>query len=1120
MTNERWQEVQTLYFELADLGPEERAVRLESLARSDPELGDRLGRLLAAHDRSDELLGSFDDLLSQLEFETRSPPNEEPSGPDPHGLVGRTISHYEVIELLGAGGMGVLYKAADAQLGRTVALKFLPPQWSLDSAFKQRFLLEARAVAALDHNNVCTIHEIGETEDGQLFIAMAFYEGETVREKIARGPLAVDEALDLATQAMSGLAAAHGAGLIHRDIKPANLMVTESGVLKVLDFGLAKTADASLTEPGMRLGTPAYMSPEQTRGEDVDEGTDLWSLGVVLYEMLTGRRPFRGDGNSAVIHAIRHEDPAPPGELREDVPADVEELVLRLLSKNPKARHQAAEALSIQPTGPGARQVGGAESTPTRYSRLPTGQHAAFWDLRRRSPWQILGGYVIAAWIVLQVAETLGSLVGLPLWFGRSLLAVLLLILPLLLVTSLVQATRRPDALREDTARRRMRRFFSWRHTAYTVAAVLLVLSAATGGYMVMRSLGIGPAGTLIASGRLDDRAAVLLADFEARDSALAGTATELFRVDLSQSPNVRLVGSAEVAAALERMARSPATPLDAELALEIARREGLQAVIGGQIRRAGTGYLLSARIVAAADGQVLASRRETVTDSTGLIEAIDKLSRKVRERIGESFRSIQQSPHLEQVTTSSLEALRKYSEARAAYRNDNWERELALLEEAVALDTSFAMAWRRLGAILLNRGESSRANEALTRAYRHRDRLTEWERYGTSASYHMIVTREYDRAIAEWENLSALVPDNPGAYTNLGLIYIWRREFARAEEMHAKALALDSTSVAAWQNLAVSQAHQGRYADAIRTLERFDQRFPGSSSTDYFTGLIEAGRGDYDGAEAAFQSLRDESGGSLFWTEYAESGLAAVRMVQGRLGDAEHHLAGGMAASEQRGLMDRYLQSASSLAAAEILVREDPARGVERLEAALERAGLESLPPLDRPYLTVAGVYALGGDPTRARELLVDFQREVPDPPRGSESDLHGTRATIALAEGRHEEAADEFRLAAAAAPCPTCWLPELAWAYDLSGQADSAIAIYQRYLDTPDFNRLRVDGSWLARTHERLGELYDGRGDGKNAALHYSRFVELWEQADDELQPRVRAAQRRLEELLALQG
>jgi serine/threonine protein kinase/tetratricopeptide (TPR) repeat protein len=364
MTAERWEQVRPLFFELAELGPEERAGRLEVLSQGDPELRAELDRLLAAHDRSEELLGSFEDLISKPPVDLLLTPDDRSTTPDPHGLIGRAVSHYEVLKALGAGGMGVLYEATDTQLGRTVALKFLPPQWGLDADFKERFLREARAAAALDHPNVCAIYEAGETDEGQLFIAMAYYHGETVKEMIGRGPLEVEEVFDLAEQAASGLAAAHRAGLVHRDIKPANLMVTEGGVLKILDFGLAKTGEEGLTDSGMVLGTPAYMSPEQTRGEEVDARTDLWSLGVVLYEMLTGQRPFRGGSHTAVIHAIRREEPRLPSKLRADVPTDLEQTVLRLLSKDPEERYEGAELLS----GELATAAGMGRSTWSRLS--------------------------------------------------------------------------------------------------------------------------------------------------------------------------------------------------------------------------------------------------------------------------------------------------------------------------------------------------------------------------------------------------------------------------------------------------------------------------------------------------------------------------------------------------------------------------------------------------------------------------------------------------------------------------------------------------------------------------------------------------------------------------------
>ncbi|HSG41132.1 MAG TPA: serine/threonine-protein kinase, partial [Thermoanaerobaculia bacterium] len=258
------------------------------------------------------------------------------------GLVGRTLAHYRILEHVGGGGMGVVYKAEDLRLSRTVALKFLPPDLTRDPESKARFLQEARAASVLDHPNICTIHEVGETEDGRLYISMPCYDGETLRRRIQRGPLAIDEATDIAQQIARGLAKAHRGGIVHRDIKPANLMVTSDGVVKILDFGLAKLAGSIIiTRAGSSVGTPAYMSPEQARGDDVDHRTDLWSLGVVLYEMVAGRRPFRGEHDQAVLYAILNERPKPLTQVRPDAPSELERIVDGLLAKDPAERYPA-----------------------------------------------------------------------------------------------------------------------------------------------------------------------------------------------------------------------------------------------------------------------------------------------------------------------------------------------------------------------------------------------------------------------------------------------------------------------------------------------------------------------------------------------------------------------------------------------------------------------------------------------------------------------------------------------------------------------------------------------------------------------------------------------------------
>jgi serine/threonine protein kinase len=264
-------------------------------------------------------------------------------------MIGQTISHYKILEKLGSGGMGVVYKAEDTKLKRTVALKFLPPDLTRDDEAKKRFIHEAQAASALDHPNICTIHEIGETEDGTLFICMAYYEGETLKKKVTSNQLSVTSAIDISVQIAQGLTKAHEKGIVHRDIKPANLFVTNDGILKILDFGLAKLAGVTkLTKPGTTLGTVAYMSPEQMQGEEVDQRTDIWALGVVIYEMLTGKLPFKGEYEQAVMYSILNEKPEPITATRLDVPMELERIVIQCLEKEASKRYQLVNELLVE----------------------------------------------------------------------------------------------------------------------------------------------------------------------------------------------------------------------------------------------------------------------------------------------------------------------------------------------------------------------------------------------------------------------------------------------------------------------------------------------------------------------------------------------------------------------------------------------------------------------------------------------------------------------------------------------------------------------------------------------------------------------------------------------------
>ncbi len=336
----RWLRVQSLFNAAIDCEPAERDALLARECRDDPELGREIRSLLAAHERD----GLVDQLASQI-----SAPSQWRARVDEMDLHGRAVAQYFVIEPLAAGAMGLVYRARDERLGRQVALKFLPSHLSTQSEAQQRFLLEARAAAALDHPNICTVHEIGTTADGQLFIAMPLYEGETLQARLERAPLSLREALDITLQVATGLAKAHDHSVVHRDVKPSNIMLLPDGTVKVLDFGVARVADTMLTNPGTAFaGTVAYMSPEQGRGEPTDARTDIWSLGVVLYEILAGTRPFRGENTQALLASVVSTQPSPLSQIRAELPVEIDAVVAKALAKDPRHRYQSMSAMAAE----------------------------------------------------------------------------------------------------------------------------------------------------------------------------------------------------------------------------------------------------------------------------------------------------------------------------------------------------------------------------------------------------------------------------------------------------------------------------------------------------------------------------------------------------------------------------------------------------------------------------------------------------------------------------------------------------------------------------------------------------------------------------------------------------
>lgn len=739
--------------------------------------------------------------------------------------------------------------------------------------------------------------------------------------------------------------------------------------------------------------------------------------------------------------------------------------------------------------------------------------------------WQILGIYLGSSWVVLQVVDTLNSTVGMPGWVIRAAFILLIIGLPIVMVTAFVQRgwaggwAGRTDSDAGGVAARR-RRLWSWRNAFFGGVGAFALLGIGTTGWLVMRTAGLGPVGTLVARGVLDEKDRILLADFEnsTDDPRLGDVVTEALRVDLSQSESVELADRRFVTAALERMARPADSRLTEELALEVAEREGIPAIVMGEVGRVGGGYVLSVRLVATESGDILTSHRESARDSTKLLEAIDRLSGQMRERIGDPLKSIADSPPLARVTTPNLEALRAYSEGVRLPQADV-QRRVALLEQAVALDSTFAMGWWALGTALGNYGmEPGRVMEARTRAFELRNRLTATERNAVASLYFLGVTNESRQAIPYLEALIEEDSTSMGPINNLAEAYRNLGELEDALELYHRAVALDSAgSAIPLMNIAQVSATRGEWETLDAAAGLLDTVAPPFG--DWHRAMAQGARREYGPAEEGIRRVRDEVTGSTFLLARATAWLGAIVTVRGRLTEAEEHWETAATLEEENGsnveaLRDLVLGITGVGLARGMGGRED-------LDRALERYRLDGIDPVARPYLDLAAAYAAVGDPATARRLVEEFERIAPqNHQRGLRYQYHSVRGEIALAEQRHDEAVHEFRQSSSR-PQEILPMINLARAFDAAGQVDSALVHYRRFLAQPHWLALFPTHAWyVARSLERLAQLEYEAGNPEAAATLYAEFVNLWEDADPELQPRVEEARRRLQAIIVERG
>jgi DNA-binding SARP family transcriptional activator len=787
---------------------------------------------------------------------------------------------------------------------------------------------------------------------------------------------------------------------------------------------------------------------------------------------------------------------------------------------------QASAAARVEPVVPNEAVGGGPVASRSTLARAVAVYVAAF-----------------AAIALLGQGAVVGF--GLPDWVFPGALIIAASGLPVILVTAFVQ--RMPNAVPEaaNTSGHvrpagggatpvsapaafaaRVRRHLTWRRAAWGGVIAVGAFAIFVAGFMISRALGIGPAASMLAAGTLDRSGALLVADFDIHggaDPSLGSTLAEAVRIDLGQSKVVTIVPATAIGAALQRMQRPPGASLSRAVARELAEREGIKAVVEGELTPLRDDFVVTIRLVSAF-GDELVSFQET-TDQTGVIRAIGRLTRRLRAKIGESLKHVRASPPLQQVTTPSLAALRKYTDGLRAMPEDHM-RPIRLLKEAVALDSTFAMAWTALAIAYSNARMPHLLSNASERAYRFRDRLPDRERYRAVGNYFGSGPGR-DRARALEATEAGMRLDSIGFANTLGLLYMERRDYARAVQVFRLAIhrVTGEATFRPTTNLAQALYLLGKGEESESIAVEVRRRFPNLAGRTFEADYL-YNRGQLDSAQQQLE--RDRAEGTETVRRNASGSLTALHKVRGRLAEAQRAWREAEEANLARdGVQPDALASELWDANLDILHRDRPERGLRRMEQALERNPLASLPLVspssgETYYIVVARMYAQARQPDRARAVLAQFEADVRDTGlvRASAPAIHAVRGEIALAEERPLVAVEEFRLADRLPDGPATWYAighyaDMGRAFDEADMADSAIATFERYIDTPQLTRLAWDATYLAGILRRLGALYEAKGDRTKAIEYHERFVRLWRSADPELQPRVAEVRRRIESL-----
>lgn len=703
----------------------------------------------------------------------------------------KSISRYRIIEKLGAGGMGEVFLAEDTKLGRKVALKLLSEELTQNRDRLSRFDREAYAASSLNHPNILTIYEMGD-EGGRHFIATEFIDGITLRKRLNSVPMDLAEVLDVAIQVAAALEEAHAARIIHRDIKPENIMIRRSGHVKVLDFGLAKLTEKPesdetdteavtramiQTDAGVVLGTSQYMSPEQARGKSVDARTDIWSLGVVLYEMACGRAPFTGETKTDVIVAIAKTEPMPLARFAHNMPAEFEWIVMKALRKDVDERYQTVKEL---------------ESDLRKLK-----QRLEFQTELERSipPDRLTGGLSVSG---LGFADTE---------------------VPSAPQSRIRQTSTTPQAPPSAVQTRASSvEYIASEIKRHKTGAAFVVLA------IVMMGAAIVYFSYFRKRVQLTDKDKILLADFvnTTGDPVFDPTLKQALAVQLGQSPYLDIFSEDRVRETLAFMERPPAQPITREVAREICERQGIKAMLLGSISGLGSHYVITLEAVNARTGDSIAREQIEADGKEQVLKALGQAASKLREKLGESLSSVQKfDAPIEQATTSSLEALQAYSRGFERNLNGNYADAISFYKDAIARDPNFALAYARLALCYNSTKQNEQARQAFGKAYELRDRASEREKLIISASYYGGVTGEWDKQIEQLEIWKRTYPRDGEPFNLLANKYTLVGPFEKAIENANEAIRLNPKDARPYTNLAVAFIGLNRFEEAKIVLQQ-----------------------------------------------------------------------------------------------------------------------------------------------------------------------------------------------------------------------------------------------------------------------------------------------------------